>query len=98
MQPDSQSASDMAIVDTFTKVIFGEEADFSEREWRIIGALRTVDAEVSMDTLHEMGNYLRALGVAEMIRLVGQVHQALDSGLIATPPHAGSIATGSLHR
>ena len=98
MQSNASSASDMAIVDTFTKLIFGEEADFSDRELRIIGALRTVDANVSMDTLHDMGNYLRALGVAEMVKLVAQVHLALDSGLVPTLTQQSPGSLTSLRR
>lgn len=72
--------SEMAIVDTFTRLIFGEE-DYSSREDLIIEALRLVDTNVALDSRREMGQYLRALGVSEMIRLVSRVELRLIEGL-----------------
>ena len=74
-------ASEMAIVDTFTKLIFGEESDYSSRELMIIQAFRTVDSNVLLDNHHNMGSYLRALGVREMIRVVSQVREHLLCGV-----------------
>jgi len=71
----------MAIVDTFTKLVFGEEDEYSARELLIISALRAVDANVFTDTHRDMGEYLRALGVREMIQLVSQVQAELLSGV-----------------
>ena len=70
---DVGSMSEMAIVDTFTKLIFGEDSQYSNRELMIIQAFRTVDQVVSFDSHRDMGTYLRALGVGEMIELVAQV-------------------------
>lgn len=67
--------SEMEIVDTFTKLIFGSSQDYSELEMAIIQVLRQVDGNIALNGLEEMGVYLRALGVAEMIRLVRQVRQ-----------------------
>ncbi len=73
-------ASELAIVDTFTKLIFGEE-DFSSRELSIIQALRTVEGQLRTQCHRDMGIYLRALGVREMIELVGSVRVQLASGI-----------------
>ena len=67
--------SDMAIVDTFTKLIFGEDDAYSAKELLIIKALREVDANVALDSHRDMGEYLRALGVREMIQMVARVQQ-----------------------
>jgi hypothetical protein len=67
------SVSEIVIVDTFTKLIFGEEAHYSEQELDIIRALRLVDHNIAEDDHHEMGRYLRAMGVKEMIGLVTEV-------------------------
>lgn len=72
--------SEMAIVDTFTRLIFGEE-DYSSSENLIIETLRLVDPNVALDSRSEMGQYLRALGVSEMIRLVSRVEARLIEGL-----------------
>lgn len=74
-------AGEMAIVDTFTRLIFGEQDPFSESELLIIQAFRLVDDGVARDGYAEMGQYLRALGVAEMIKLVTRVQAQLAGGL-----------------
>ncbi len=73
-------ASELAIVDTFTKLIFGEE-EFSSRELSIIQALRVVEGQLRSQGHRDMGIYLRALGVREMIELVGSVRIQLASGV-----------------
>ena len=73
--------SEMAIVDTFTKLIFGEVEGFSSSEKLIIHAFRLVDSSVALDSHKDMGQYLRALGVNEMIRLVSRVETQLEDGL-----------------
>jgi hypothetical protein len=77
------AVSEMAIVDTFTKLIFGQEADFDSSEQLIIQAFRLVDTRVELDTHGDMGHYLRALGVTEMIQLVTRVQACLADGLRA---------------
>lgn len=71
---------EMAIVDTFTKLIFGEESQYSYRELMIIQAFRNVDANVVLDSHRDMGTYLRALGVGEMIKLVSRVQDQMTLG------------------
>ena len=73
--------SEMVIVDTFTKLIFGEGAEYSNQELLIIQALRTADHNISLDSHREMGVYLRALGVREMIALVSRVQDQLANGV-----------------
>jgi hypothetical protein len=92
------AVSEMAIVDTFTKLIFGEESRYSDAELRIILALRSVDDNVALDDHHEMGVYLRALGVNEMIKLVSRVQCHLTSGhnLPPTRTESGAISPQSL--
>ena len=74
------AVSEMAIVDTFTKLIFGEAACFSDVELFIVQALRTAEPNVALDGHREMGVYLRALGVNEMIKLVSLVQHQMVSG------------------
>jgi hypothetical protein len=66
--------TEMAIVNTFTKLIFGDEAN-TPRELSIIQAFRSVDANVLRDSHAELGEYLRNMGVREMIQLVSQLRQ-----------------------
>lgn len=74
---DAGRVSELAIVDTFTKLIFEDESGFSTPELEIIAALRLVDGNLLSGSLRDMGRYLRALGVGEMIALVSQVNACL---------------------
>ena len=80
--------SGMAIVDTFTKLIFGEE-DYTSRELLIIQAIRTVDANVLLETHRGMGEYLHDLGVGEMIQLVSRTKKQLLDGTETLVTKAG---------
>ena len=77
----------MLIVDLFTKLIFGQFDELSEQELSIVQALRVADDNISMDSYHDMGIYLRALGVQEMIGLVSLVKQGMANGELMMPPH-----------
>jgi hypothetical protein len=86
--------SELAIVDTFTRLIFGQETDYSDRERAIIEALRMVDANVVLDSHREIGEYLRALGVREMIQLVARVRARFSGGVPAETRHPGPEPLG----
>lgn len=75
---EANPMSEMAIVNTFTKLIFGE-VTFTERELSIIAGFRAVNADVLRDSREEMGEYLRSLGVREMIQLVSRLHRHLTT-------------------
>ncbi len=79
--------SEMAIVNVFTKLIFGEEQAYSSRELLIIQALRVVDARVVRDSHQEMGEYLRNMSVREMIQLVSRMREQLNETIGALPSH-----------
>jgi hypothetical protein len=79
----------MVIVDTFTKLIFGDDADYSNQERLIIQALRNADQNISLDSQREIGVYLRALGVGEMIALVARVQDQLAAGVAVVAKTAG---------
>ena len=89
----TSGVSEMAIVDTFTKLIFGESAQYSSQELLIVQALRLADANVAFDSHSDMGDYLRALGVAEMIHLVADVQQQRASPL---PPVAADTSPAAV--
>lgn len=90
--------TEMAIVNTFTKLIFGEEA-YTLRELSIIDAFQAMEANVSRDSRIEMGEYLRNLGVREMIQLVSGLQQYLATctnnplrSIPKKPQHSNRIA------
>jgi len=88
---EAGAVSEIAIVDTFTKLIFGEE-NYSDRELLIIRAFRSVDSSVLLETHRDMGSYLRVLGVREMIQLVALVQDQLLRGLDALPGSGAQTA------
>jgi hypothetical protein len=85
-----ESVSELAIVDTFTKLIFGEESRYSDIELRIIQALRLTDDTIAVDGHRDMGVYLRALGVKEMVKLVSRVQDQMVSDHNRPPRRRGS--------
>ena len=72
--------TEMGIVDTFTKLIFGDEV-YSEQESLIIDTFRLVCPDVQSDSCQEMGEYLRNLGVREMIQLVSRLRQHITENV-----------------
>jgi hypothetical protein len=75
----------MAIVDAFTKLIFGEEQAYSSRELLIVQALRVVDIRMVRHSHQEMGGYLRNMSVREMIQLVSRMRDQLSESTGALP-------------
>jgi hypothetical protein len=83
------AVSEMEIVDTFTKLIFGGEAHYTDLESLIIQGLRTADPYLTLDNHTDMGRYLRALGVKEMVKLVSQVRLEMALGHTLRPAPVG---------
>ena len=77
--------SEIAIVDIFTKLIFGQEQGYSPRELSIVEAFRLVESKVLRDSHVEMGEYLRNLGVREMIQLVSRLHDYMSKNVESLP-------------
>jgi len=86
------TVTEMAIVDTFTKLIFGDE-DFSDGEVKIIEALRSVNPE-HHHACRDMGEYLRGLGVPEMVQLVSRVRQRIAEHVDAPALPSGRPVPG----
>lgn len=76
-EKEDGSVSEMAIVNTFAKLIFGDEV-YTACELSIIEAFQVMDTTVSGDDRKELGEYLRNLGVREMIQLVFGLQQTLS--------------------
>lgn len=77
--------SELAIVDTFTKLILGDVDSHDARDLAIIEALRQTELSVLNDGYHQMGAYLRAMGVSEMITLVPRVRAQLLRNVEVAP-------------
>ena len=81
----SDSISEMGIVDTFTRLIFADTETFSASERTVIAAFRRVEINVFRDTPEQMGEYLRNLGVREMIQLVARIRQQIETDARVIP-------------
>ena len=93
---DSSVPSEMDIVDAFTHVIFYGGEGLSPEEETILRTLCLVDegaANASAGTFPgEVGSYLKALDVTEMIQLVARVsdwYLPAGSERVKTRSHAG---------
>lgn len=64
---------EMVIVDTFTKLIFDAEAALDKTEATLIKLLGQVDSSLAGACQRDISEYMRAMGVDEMISVVGQV-------------------------
>lgn len=97
---EAHPISEMSIVDTFTRLIFEEEGGYSRDELAIIQALRMVEINVLADSHREMGAYLQALEVREMIELVARVRHQLAAmpGVAVTPAGSGPAPPGAIRR
>lgn len=87
--------TEMTIVDTFTKLIFAVDDDLSGLELAVVDAFRAVEDNVYRDTTAEMGDYLRNLGVREMIQLVARVERRMHEHPIALNSGAGIPPRGT---
>lgn len=86
--PGVATPGEMEIVDAFTHLIFFGDDEMTAREMGIIRALGMVDdnaaSSLAASAYQEIGAYLRALGVNEMIDLVAQVRHHLDQAGLAS--------------
>lgn len=93
----SESGTEMAIVDTFTKVIFGQDADYDEQELAIVAALRTAEPLLARDSFPQMSMYLRSLGVREMVALVERVRLQLPPVVALANAQSCGMEPGQLN-
>mgnify|MGYP003677266073 CR=1 FL=1 len=86
--------TELAIVDLFTKLNIGADAELSQAELQILGALRAVESGLLLQSPNDVGFYLRALCVSDMIALVNRVQEHSASSY-RNPALQGSV-TGAL--
>ncbi|WP_101758352.1 hypothetical protein [Oceanicoccus sp. KOV_DT_Chl] len=76
---------EMSVVDVFTRLIFDAEAVLDDTEMLVIECLADVDNSLLNAPRRDISEFLRAMGVDEMITVVAKVKRMLDhqQGLIA---------------
>ncbi len=76
---------EMSIVDVFTKLIFDADSVLDETESLILESLGQIETSLFSASRRDISEFLRAMGVDEMISTVGQVKRQVDQqqGVIA---------------
>lgn len=69
---------EMAIVDTFTKLIFDAQATLDKTELILVKLLAQIDSSLADASLRDISEHLRSMGVDEMISVVDQVRRYYD--------------------
>lgn len=88
---------EISIVDVLTKLIFDAESDLNETESLVIRLLGQLDSSVVNASRRDISEYIRSMGVAEMILVVERTKSLIEQQreLIA----AGALISGrALHR
>lgn len=87
---------EMSIVDVLTKLIFDADSELQESELMVIELLTQVVESLAGESRRDISEYLRAMGVDEMITVVNHIKRLIDQqqGLIAAARHKNS---NSLH-
>ena len=75
---DVLAIDEMAIVDTFTKLIFDAEAKIDHWESVMVSLLCEYEPTLSKASPREVSEYLRSMAVSEMIIAVGHIKQQCD--------------------
>jgi hypothetical protein len=75
---DSDSISEMAIVDLFTRLIFDADAVLDESDQLVLAILQHSDASLAAASRVDISEYLRAMDVREMIAVVASVKQQYE--------------------
>ena len=78
VKTDDEIMDEMSIVDLLTKLIFDAESELDDTELVIIGLLGQVEHSLLDASRRDISEYLRAMGVDEMIRMVGQLKRCFD--------------------
>jgi hypothetical protein len=95
-RPQGDEISEMVIVDTFTRLIFGDDSEFDHRERLILEALGALDGSIVVTEPLAVGDYLRALEVSEMITLVAAVRARLEQAVpVLTGAASATVAAQS---
>ena len=77
---------EMSIVDVFTRLIFDAETVLDETETLVVECLVDIDSSLLDVSRRDISEFLRSMGVDEMITVVAKVKRILDhqQGLVAT--------------
>ena len=96
MAQNNRSAShldEMCIVDVFTKLIFDSSSELDASENHIIELLCQAEASMEGASRRDVSDYLRSVGVDDMIKLVLKVkrQEGRNMNLVDSPRDANGI-------
>ncbi len=75
---DKGVIDEMSIVDVFTQLIFDADAVLNDTEVQIIDCLELIEGSLTHSSRRDVGEFLRSMGVDEMISLVAKVKRKMD--------------------
>lgn len=75
---ETGAMDEMSIVDVFTKLIFDADSVLYEAESQVVEILGQIESSLYEASRRDISEFLRAMGVDEMISIVGQVKRSLD--------------------
>jgi hypothetical protein len=83
---DQALMDEMSIVDIFTKLIFDAQSALDESEVQILALLTHYDETLLKASRRDLSEYLRAMGVDEMIKVVSVLKSEYEKqgGLLAS--------------
>ncbi|MEH6557537.1 MAG: hypothetical protein V7459_06580 [Oceanicoccus sp.] len=86
---DKGTVDEMSIVDVFTKLIFDAEAVLNDTEVQIVDCLGLIESSLTHSPRREIGEFLRSMGVDEMISLVATVKCKMDQQQLIAAKNLG---------
>lgn len=79
ISPKGRSILDeMAIVDVLTRLIFDADAELQDAELLVLELLEQIDDSLLGAARRDISEYLRAMGVDEMIQVVNRIKKLMD--------------------
>ena len=75
---ETGAIDEMSIVDVFTRLIFDADSVLGETESLVVEALGQIEPSLYEVPRRDISEFLRAMGVDEMISAVGQIKRSLD--------------------
>ena len=75
---DDMMIDEMSIVDVLTKLIFNADARLEGDELLVIDLLAQVDTSLKHASRRYVSEYLRSMGVDEMIKAVNRIKQIME--------------------
>ena len=89
---------EMSIVDIFTRLIFDAESSLEGDEAWVVEILCQIEPGLSTANRRDLSEYLRAMGVEEMIQTVGRLKQFMEQQMGVVANQGNTLRRNLRHR